>query len=186
MKANNIRSEEKQAGKNRNGKRAGDIERLMGEYSVPSKGKSLSGHFSPAEAVDLLETAANRGRSISEVITRAVALGLPIVKKQFLPITGDYDGRPGQVHRVHKLTPHLAKLMEKWNVLKKGKTLTGHFRPEEAIDVLETAQTRKMSTGRILKAAVSVGLPEVKRRIPPIAQPAAGNMQKLRLVALQD
>jgi hypothetical protein len=138
----------------------------MEEYNIQSKGKSLSGHFPPEEAVDLLETAANRGQSISEVITRAVALGLPMVKKQFPPITDDYRSRPGQIHSVHIITPRLAKLMRKWKILKKGKTLTGHFIPEQAVDVLETAHTRRMSTGSVLKAAVRIGLPNVKKQFP--------------------
>lgn len=144
----------------------------MKEYNVQTKGKSLSGHFSPAEAVDLLETAASRSRSISEIITRAVALGLPVVKRQRPPIIDDYRRRPGQRHLVSTITPQLGQLMKKWKVQKKGRTLSGHFIPEQAIDVLETARIRSMSTGSILKAAVGIGLPEVKKRIPPIAEPA--------------
>jgi hypothetical protein len=166
VRAEKSKSEEKQVVKNRKAKRAASVDRLMKEYNVQSGGKSLHGHFSPAEAVDLLETAANLGRSVSEVITRAVALGLPSVKKHFSPVRGNYEGRPGQVHRVHKITPPLAKLMEKWKVLKKGKTLTGHFTPEQAIDLLETAQTRRRSTGSVLKAAVRIGLPTVKKQFP--------------------
>jgi hypothetical protein len=102
----------------------------MAEYNIQSKGKSLSGHFSPAEAVDLLETAASRGRSISEILTRAVAVGLPVVKKRFPPMADDPRSRPGQLHLVRTITPRLAKLMKKWKVLKKGKTLSGHFIPK--------------------------------------------------------
>ncbi len=149
------------------------VQKKMLLLGIKSEGKSLSGHFSPAEAVDLQETAANRGRSVSEIITRAVALGLPTVKVRFPPITDDYGGRPRQIHRDHKITSPLAKRMKKWKVLKKGKTLTGHFRPEEAIDVLETRQTRKMSTGSILKAAVSIGLPELKKEFRCVQTTAA-------------
>jgi hypothetical protein len=140
----------------------------MGEYEVQSKGKTLSGHFSPDEAIEVLETASNRGRSISEVIKRAVALGLPTVKKQYPPISDDRRRRPSQVHRVHIITPPLAKLMRKWKVLKEGRTLSGHFIPEQAIDVLKTAQARRMSTGSVLKAAVRIGLPTVKKQFPRV------------------
>jgi len=172
------KSEVRQDGRNPKEKPSANLEKLMEKYNVQSKGMSLSGHFSPAEAIDLLETAGDRRRSISEIMTRAVALGLPMVKKQFPPIMVDYGGRPGQVHRPHKITPPLAKLMEKWKVLKKGKTLTGHFIPEQAIDVLETARTRRMSTGRIVRAAVRLGLPEVKKRIPTIAQSGPRSTQQ--------
>jgi hypothetical protein len=64
-------------------KRTADLERLMEEYHVKSKGKTLSGHFSPDEAIKVLETAASRERSVSEIITAAVRIGLPTVKKQF-------------------------------------------------------------------------------------------------------
>jgi hypothetical protein len=138
----------------------------MENYNIQSKGKTLSGHFSPEEAVDLLETAASRGRSISEIITRAVALGLPVVKRQRPPIIDDYHRRPGQLHLVHTVTPQLGHLMKKWKVLKKGRTLSGHFIPEQAIDVLETARLRSMSIGSIVKAAVKIGLPEVKKSLP--------------------
>lgn len=168
MKAYYSKSGVKQNGKNRKGYSAAKIDPLMERYNVQSEGKSLSGHFSPAEAVELLESAANRGRSVSEIIARSAVLGLPMLKEQLPQITCHQRGRPGQVHRVHTITPPLAKLMKKWKVQERGKTLTGHFRPEEAIDLLETARTRNMSMGRILRMAVRLGLPEIKRRIPLI------------------
>ena len=66
-------------------KSSGPMQRLMKEYSVQSKGKTLSGHFSPDEAIDVLQTARTRCRSVSEILTVAVRLGLPALKKQFPP-----------------------------------------------------------------------------------------------------
>jgi hypothetical protein len=83
MTIDNRTSEEKQSGKNRKGKRSARLRQLMEEYDVKSKGKTLSGHFSPEEAIEILETSASRERSVSEIIKAAVRLGLPTVKKQF-------------------------------------------------------------------------------------------------------
>ena len=58
------------------------LERLMNHYNVESKGKTLSGHFSPEDAIDVLEAATSRGRSVSEIVTASVRIGLPSLKKQ--------------------------------------------------------------------------------------------------------
>ena len=83
MTTDNCKREEKLARKHGKTKRAAKLERLMDEYSVQSKGKTLCGHFSPEEAIDVLETAASRGRSISDFVTAAVRLGLPAAKQRF-------------------------------------------------------------------------------------------------------
>lgn len=149
-------------------RRSIQLKRMMKKYDIPSKGRILSGHFSPGDAIDIIETAVSRHRSISEVITGATAIGLPAVKKHYQPVAAPSRPRHGQLHRVHTVTPQMEEQMKKWNILKKGKGLSGHFQPEQAVEVLETARTRAMSIGSILKAAVSAGLPELKRRLPPV------------------
>jgi len=89
MTVHNCKGDEKQSDTNRRAERPEKVERLMEEYNVQSKGKTLSGHFSPEEAIDVLETAASRGRSVSEIVTAAVRLGLPRVKKQFPRVRND-------------------------------------------------------------------------------------------------
>ncbi len=114
----------------------------------------------------MLNTASSRQRSVSEVITSAVEIGLPVFIRQF-PAVASRSGT-GQIHTVTNLTPGLATRMTELNIPSKGKTLSGHFSPAAAIAVIEAAISRGMPVGRVLKTAVRLGLPELKKEFRPV------------------
>ncbi|MGI8918828.1 MAG: hypothetical protein ACR2H6_09505 [Pyrinomonadaceae bacterium] len=46
----------------------------------------MSGHFSPAAAIAVIEAAISRGMPVGRVLKTAVRLGLPELKKEFRPV----------------------------------------------------------------------------------------------------
>lgn len=102
-----------------------NLKEKMLRHGIQSKGKSLHGHFSPREAIDVLDTASSRQCSVSEVITSAVEIGLPIFIRRFLAASGTGTR---QIHTVTAITPSLATRMTELNIPSKGKPCPATFR----------------------------------------------------------
>jgi hypothetical protein len=76
--------------------------------------------------------------------------------------------------RETKRSAKVLRLMERFGVKSIGKDLCGHFAPEDAIDIIKTAESRDRKPGQVVVASVQLALPEVKK-LKAIALEARGN-----------
>ncbi|MGI8918827.1 MAG: hypothetical protein ACR2H6_09500 [Pyrinomonadaceae bacterium] len=139
------------------------LQERMVRYRIKLTGKTLSGHFSPEDAIDVLLTAQSRGRKPGQLVVSAVLLGLPEVKEQKKLNTST---------RKSVRSRNTEDLMKKLNVPSKGMTLSGHFSREIAVEIHMLAERFDQPVSQVIKAAIAIGLPMFKEIYPAMRKAA--------------
>jgi hypothetical protein len=146
------------------------LEELMQQYGIPSSGKSLSGHFNSLETLELTETARGRDRTVSQIIVAATKLAMGQltvhkIGKAMLSLRDPEAVKP-------KATAQQKRLITQHNISLKGKTLTGHFSPQDAVDLLQLLERVKemfeedFSISEFLVTMTFTGLPAARQLYP--------------------